>query len=60
MSESEQAAQRTLDYYRLNAEAFREGTREHDVSQNLDALLRHIQAQPRCASSISAVARDVT
>jgi SAM-dependent methyltransferase len=46
MSESEQAAQRTLDYYRLNAEAFREGTREHDVSQNLDALLRHIQAQP--------------
>jgi SAM-dependent methyltransferase len=46
MSESEQAAQRTLEYYRLNADAFREGTREHDVSQNLDALLRHIQVQP--------------
>jgi SAM-dependent methyltransferase len=46
VSESEQAAQRTLDYYRFNAEAFREGTREHDVSQNLDALVRHIQAQP--------------
>jgi SAM-dependent methyltransferase len=25
------------------AEDFREGTRDHDVSQNIDALLRHIQ-----------------
>ena len=25
------------------AESFREGTRDHDVSQNIDALLRHIQ-----------------
>lgn len=33
----------TLDDYRANAEAFREGTRDHDVSQNIDALLRHIQ-----------------
>lgn len=46
MNEAKQVAQRTLDYYRLNADAFREGTREHDVSQNLDALERHIQAQP--------------
>lgn len=44
MSDPDRAAQRTLDYYRLNAEAFRDGTRDHDVSQNIDALLRHIQA----------------
>lgn len=28
------------------AEDFREGTRDHDVSQNIDALLRHIQGAP--------------
>lgn len=39
-------AQRTLDDYRANAEAFRAGTRDHDVSQNIDALLRHIRAEP--------------
>ena len=33
----------TLDDYRSNAVAFREGTRDHDVSQNIDALLRHIR-----------------
>ncbi|MCQ2028198.1 class I SAM-dependent methyltransferase [Stutzerimonas zhaodongensis] len=36
----------TLDDYRANAEAFREGTRDHDVSQNIDALLRHIRGEP--------------
>lgn len=36
----------TLDDYRANAEAFRDGTRDHDVSQNIEALLRHIQVQP--------------
>ena len=36
----------TLDDYRANAEAFRDGTRDHDVSQNIDALLRHIEARP--------------
>ena len=34
----------TLAHYELNAEGFREGTRDHDVSQNIDALLRHLQA----------------
>ena len=33
----------TLDDYNRNAEGFREGTRDHDVSQNIQALLRHIQ-----------------
>ena len=36
----------TLDHYRQRAEAFREGTRDHDVSQNIDALLRHIEGAP--------------
>ena len=34
----------TLDHYQRNAESFREGTRDHDVSQNVAALLRHIRA----------------
>jgi SAM-dependent methyltransferase len=36
----------TLDDYRNNAEAFRDGTRDHDVSQNINALLRHIRGEP--------------
>lgn len=36
----------TLDDYNQNASGFRAGTWGHDVSQNIDALLRHIQAQP--------------
>ena len=34
----------TLASYASRAEAFWEGTREHDVSQNIDALLCHIEA----------------
>jgi len=33
----------TLAHYNGSAESFREGTREHDVRQNIDALLRHIE-----------------
>jgi SAM-dependent methyltransferase len=36
----------TLAHYETRAEAFREGTRDHDVSQNIGALLRHITAEP--------------
>lgn len=36
----------TLAHYQDSAEGFREGTRDHDVSQNIAALLRHIQAEP--------------
>ncbi|GAB2914183.1 class I SAM-dependent methyltransferase [Paralcaligenes sp. KSB-10] len=36
----------TLAYYNQNAEEFREGTRNHDVAQNIAALLRHIEARP--------------
>ena len=37
---------RTLAYYAGRAEAFREGTRDHDVSQNIAALLDRIEADP--------------
>jgi SAM-dependent methyltransferase len=33
----------TLAHYEARADSFWEGTREHDVSQNIDALLRHIE-----------------
>ena len=36
----------TLADYAARAEAFREGTRDHDVSQNIATLLRHIDAPP--------------
>ncbi|HVA39138.1 MAG TPA: class I SAM-dependent methyltransferase [Candidatus Binataceae bacterium] len=37
---------RTLAYYDHRAEEFRAGTRDHDVSQNIAALLRHIEGEP--------------
>ena len=33
----------TLEHYNGSAESFRDGTRDHDVTQNIDALLRHIE-----------------
>ena len=39
-------AARTLADYDTNAAAFEEGTRDHDVRQNIDALLRHVPAAP--------------
>jgi SAM-dependent methyltransferase len=36
----------TLAHYDARAEDFRAGTRDHDVSQNIDALLRHIEGPP--------------
>jgi SAM-dependent methyltransferase len=41
-----QIVDRTLDHYQKRADAFWEGTRHHDVEQNIEALLRHIQAEP--------------
>lgn len=37
---------RTLLYYRQRAQQFWEGTRDHDVRQNIDALLTRIQSVP--------------
>ncbi|HSW26042.1 MAG TPA: class I SAM-dependent methyltransferase [Burkholderiaceae bacterium] len=39
-------AARTLAHYDRNAQSFWEGTRDHDVSQNISALLDHIEATP--------------
>lgn len=42
----QQVVARTLDHYQSRAAAFWEGTRHHDVEQNIEALLRHIRATP--------------
>ncbi len=39
-------AARTLEHYDGRAEQFWQGTCDHDVSQNIDALLRHIEGPP--------------
>ena len=39
-------AARTLAHYDQHARSFWEGTRSHDVSQNIDALLSRIEAPP--------------
>ena len=39
-----QITERTIGHYDRNAESFWQGTRDHDVSQNRQALLRHIDA----------------
>jgi SAM-dependent methyltransferase len=38
----------TLAHYEESARSFEEGTRDHDVSQNIAALLRHIEGEPPC------------
>jgi SAM-dependent methyltransferase len=42
----EDIASITLGHYDRNAEAFFEGTRDHDVSQNIAALLTHVRGEP--------------
>jgi len=44
--DSSQIVVLTLQHYNQRARDFREGTRDHDVSQNIGALLRHIEAEP--------------
>ena len=44
--ELNQIASRTLDQYNDDAEDFWEGTRGHDVSQNIAALLQYIEGDP--------------
>jgi SAM-dependent methyltransferase len=39
-------ADRTLQHYAERAESFRDGTRGHDVSQNIAALLQHMKGKP--------------
>lgn len=42
----EKIAVLTLEHYDQRAEDFWEGTRDHDVSQNIAALLQHIAGEP--------------
>ncbi|MGH7846621.1 MAG: class I SAM-dependent methyltransferase [Candidatus Binatia bacterium] len=44
--ELEEITTRTLADYNRRADAFWEGTRDHDVSQNIAALLRYIEGEP--------------
>lgn len=37
---------RTLEHYNQRAEEFWEGTRDHDVNQNIAALLQYIEGEP--------------
>jgi SAM-dependent methyltransferase len=37
---------KTLEHYNAHAADFWEGTRDHDVRQNIEALLRHIRVAP--------------
>ena len=46
MTDLEQITALTLAHYNQRAEDFRAGTRDHDVRQNIDALLRHIKGPP--------------
>ncbi len=39
-------SERTLGHYERSAESFWEGTRDHDVSQNVEALLASIEGAP--------------
>lgn len=39
-------AARTLEHYDRRAQAYWEGTRDHDVSQNIRAFLEHIESTP--------------
>lgn len=43
-AELDELSSRTLEHYNASAESFREGTRDHDVSQNYGAFLRAIVA----------------
>ncbi len=45
----ESVASLTLQHYDEHAESFRDGTQCHDVSQNIAALLTHIEGNPPAA-----------
>ncbi len=43
---SEETSSRTVGHYEAHAERYRDGTRDHDVSQNVAALLDSINGEP--------------
>ena len=46
--ELEFTSARTIGHYDSNAPAFKEGTWEHDVSENIEALLEAMEGPPPC------------
>jgi SAM-dependent methyltransferase len=44
--ELDELARLTLEHYNRRAEDFRQGTQDHDVSQNIAALLQYIESAP--------------
>jgi SAM-dependent methyltransferase len=42
----EKLSELTLEHYNQRAGDFRQGTRDHDVSQNIAALLQYIESEP--------------
>ena len=46
LDELNHIAAKTLEHYVQRAQAFWEGTRDHDVSQNIAALLQYIEVPP--------------
>jgi len=46
LSHLQQVAARTLAHYEQHAQSYWEGTRDHDVSQNIAALLKHMAGPP--------------
>jgi len=42
----EEISRRTLEHYDNGAEEFWRGTRDHDVSQNMASMLKHIEGDP--------------
>jgi SAM-dependent methyltransferase len=44
--DSKRISELTLEHYNQRADEFREGTRDHDVSQNIAALLQYIEGEP--------------
>jgi len=56
----QQITGRTLAHYNERARDFWEGTRAHDVRQNVEALLQHIESAPPSSCSTSAAVPDAT
>jgi hypothetical protein len=50
----------TLDFYNRHAQDFWEGTRDHDVSQNITAILQPIEGERPFIYSILAAALGAT
>jgi SAM-dependent methyltransferase len=46
LTQLEQITESTLEHYNERAAEFWNGTRDHDVRQNIDALLKHIRGTP--------------